>query len=182
MCRTLAGDRKRFRSEQVHLAVQSDVTDPISLDLVLSGRDLTEPRLSPDGQSVAFVHRSGSSAAISVVAADGSGPERIVTFAAEPGAGSGVGWWLLRLVAVRRPASCICGRDGEICGKSTVPSAASDRSRTIGSRAPAVAGDGSFVVHVVDEAEVWLVARSDRRADPARRRSTRLLLRPGDLP
>ena len=72
---------------------------PVPLELVLSGRDLTEPRLSPDGESVAFVHRWGAGTAISVVDAEGRGPERLVTFGPEPAPGRGLGRRVLHLDA-----------------------------------------------------------------------------------
>ena len=58
--------------------------------MCLSGRELSEPRPSPDGTLVAFVVRWDASAAIVVVPASG-GPERIVTVAPQPSPGRGFG-------------------------------------------------------------------------------------------
>ncbi len=62
----------------------------ISVEMCLAGRDLTEPKPSPDGTSVAFVARWGSSAALSLVPVSG-GPERLVTTEPQPSPGRGLG-------------------------------------------------------------------------------------------
>ena len=56
------------------------------VDLCIGGRDLTEPKLSPDGTPVAFVVRWGPMAAITVVPVDG-GPERVMTIDPAPAPG-----------------------------------------------------------------------------------------------
>jgi dipeptidyl aminopeptidase/acylaminoacyl peptidase len=143
------------------------VEEGIALELVLSGREITEPRLSPDGTTVAFVHRSGTSSAISVVASGAVGPERLVTYGPEPAAGRGTGGgcfdWL--------PTSSglvYCGRDGELWEVDGARlRRLTDHERT--AAAPAVGDD--FVVYVLDDAEVWLVERASgvaRRLDDGR--------------
>jgi dipeptidyl aminopeptidase/acylaminoacyl peptidase len=142
---------------------------PIPLDLVLSGRDITEPRLSPDGARVGFVHRSGASSAISVVGVEPADVERIVTFGVEPAPGRGFGggcWdWLATSSGIVH-----CGRDGELWeieGASARRLTAHERT----CRAPSVSRDGDLVVYVVDDAEVWSIDRatgSNRRIDDGR--------------
>lgn len=62
----------------------------ISPERLLAGRDLTEPRPSPDGTHVAVVVGSASGSAIVVVPIDG-GPERQLTSFPAPRAGRGTG-------------------------------------------------------------------------------------------
>ena len=62
----------------------------ITVDMCLSGRELAEPRASPDGASVAFTVRWGSSSAVALVPITG-GPERILTTAPQPSTGRGFG-------------------------------------------------------------------------------------------
>ncbi|MEY3493336.1 MAG: Dipeptidyl peptidase N-terminal region, partial [Actinomycetota bacterium] len=72
----------------------------LSLEACLAGRDLTEPRLSPDGRTVAFVASTpgpdGSRADVIVMSVDG-GPERILTTdpvrAGRALGGGVVEWW-----------------------------------------------------------------------------------------
>ena len=60
-----------------------------SIEMCLAGRDITEPRLSPDGATVAFISRvSGGPASLTIVPADG-GAERIIATAVEPTTGRG---------------------------------------------------------------------------------------------
>ena len=131
----------------------------IPIELVLSGREITEPRLSPDGSKVAFVHRSGATTAISVVAADACAPEQLVTFGPEPAPGRGLGGgchaWL--------PTSTghvYSGSDGELWQvEGSTLRQLTTMERTC--RAPVV-GD-RYLAYVVDEAEIWLTDRASGR-------------------
>jgi dipeptidyl aminopeptidase/acylaminoacyl peptidase len=128
----------------------------VPVELVLSGRELTEPRLSPDGGMVAFVQRWGSRAAIMVVDADG-GPERAYTTAPDPAPGRGLSGgcfdWLPDGSGIVYVAA-----DSELWLQANV--GAPRQLTAFGRRcaAPAVSPDGRFVVTVVDEAEIWQVA------------------------
>ncbi len=143
---------------------------PVPLELVLSGRDLTEPRLSPDGASVAFVHRWGAGTAISVVDAEGRGPERLVTFGPEPAPGRGLGGgcftWMPNSTGIVYVA-----RDGELWLVDGIE-LRRVTSHERACRAPAVDPDrGPFVVYVVDELEIWLTdlhTGRSRRLDDGR--------------
>ncbi len=128
----------------------------ISVDMCLAGRNLTEPRPSPDGSLVAFVAGWGSSSAICVVPVTG-GPERIVTTEQQPAPGRGLAGgcfdWLPDGSGV-----VYCGRDGNLWIQPMPGGAARmvsniAKGRTI--EAPSLAPDGSFVTAVVDQAELW---------------------------
>lgn len=162
----IRGKRVSRRSRRGAL-VSTVVSEPLALALVQSGRDITEPRLSPDGTSVAFVHRWGAASSISVVGIDPVRAERLVTFGPEPAPGRGVGGgcfdWL--------PTSSglvYCGRDGELWEvEGHRVRRLTAHERTV--QAPAVGPD--FVVHVLDDAEVWLVELASgaaRRLDDGR--------------
>lgn len=127
--------------------------DQVPIELVMAGRELTEPRPSPDGQRVAFVQRWGARAAVMVVAIDG-GPERAFTTSPDPSPGRGMGGgcfdWLPDGSGIVYVAS-----DGELWLQ---PAIGPPRSVTRFARscaAPVIAPSGEFVVVVVDEAEVW---------------------------
>jgi dipeptidyl aminopeptidase/acylaminoacyl peptidase len=142
---------------------------PVPLELVLSGRDLTEPRLSPDGESVAFVHRWGTASAISIVDAEGGGPERLVTFGPEPAAGRGLGGgcftWMPNSTGIVYVA-----RDGELWLVDGID-LRRVTSHERACRAPAVDRRGAFVVYVLDELEIWLTnldSGHSRRLDDGR--------------
>jgi dipeptidyl aminopeptidase/acylaminoacyl peptidase len=140
---------------------------PLPLELVVSGREITEPRLSPDGTCVAFVHRRASSAAISVVGIDPPSPERLLTFGPDPSPGRGMGGgcfgWLPTSDGIVHAA-----RDGELwMVRHARLERVTGQERTC--RAPVVAG--SVVAYVVDEAEVWvsdLTTGDARRVDDGR--------------
>ena len=131
---------------------------PIPLDLVLSGRDVTEPRPSPDGRRVAFVARWRGASAIFDVSIDGASPERMITTAPAPAPGRGLGGgcfdWLPDSSGVLYAAA-----DGELwllLGIEATPLTAHQRS----CQAPAVGAIGGepVVAYAVDQAEVWLAA------------------------
>jgi len=140
---------------------------PLPLELVVSGRDITEPRLSPDGTGVAFVHRRGNVAAISRVGLEPPSPEQLLTFGPEPSPGRGMGGgcfcWLPTSDGIVHAA-----RDGElwlVSGARLERLTAHERT----CRAPVVVG--TVVAYVVDEAEVWVAdlgTGEARRVDDGR--------------
>jgi dipeptidyl aminopeptidase/acylaminoacyl peptidase len=127
----------------------------IPLELVLSGRDLTEPTLSPDGRRIAFVERWRSAAAIVVVEIDDvgrPGPARTLSFGPDPVPGRGLSGgcfsWMPDSTGVVYAAT-----DGELwCVRGLELRRVTDHQRS--ARAPWVCG--RFVAYVLDEAEVWL--------------------------
>jgi len=125
----------------------------------LEGRDLTEPRMSPTGAHVAVVVRWQRATGIVLIPATG-GPERLLTTAPAPSPGRGMGGgcfdWLPDASGIVYVAV-----DGELWCQ---PLAGAPRQLTTFGRecrAPSVSPDGSFVVVVVDEAEVWQVPVED---------------------
>ncbi len=140
---------------------------PIPVEWCLDGRDLTEPRPSPDGAHVAVVVRWQRATAI-VLVPIGGGPERIVTTSPAPAQGRGFGGgcfdWL-----VDSSGLVYVAVDGELWSQSfwAAPRRLTTFERSC--RAPSVSADGSYVVVVVDEAEVWQVPLDeDSSARPTR--------------
>jgi dipeptidyl aminopeptidase/acylaminoacyl peptidase len=128
----------------------------ITIDMCLSGRELTEPRPSPDGSLVAFAVRWESAAALMVMPVDG-GPERILTTSPPPWPGRGSGGGCFDWTPAG-DALVYAGRDGDLW-LQPVPGGAPRQISGVGSdrraEAPVVGPDGSFVVAAVDQAEVW---------------------------
>jgi dipeptidyl aminopeptidase/acylaminoacyl peptidase len=155
----------------------------ISVDMCLAGRDLTEPKLSPDGGSVAFVARWGSSAAIITVPVAG-GPERILTTEPAPAPGRGLGGgcfaWLPDGSAV-----VYAGRDGDLW-LQPVPGGPARRITDVGderrAEAPAISVDGRRVAAVVDQAEVWEWVIDDGAAERVDDGSADFVFDPGPMP
>lgn len=128
--------------------------EPIAPSRCIAGRDLTEPRLSPDGRTVAFATSARSGAVLAVVSVDG-GPERLLTTAPAPRTGRGLGGgcfdWLPDSSGVVYAAS-----DGELWRQPVGhhdPTRLTAHGRSASS--PTVASDGTWVAYVLDEAEVW---------------------------
>jgi dipeptidyl aminopeptidase/acylaminoacyl peptidase len=137
------------------VAPVTPVRAEIPVEWCLAGRDLTEPRISPDGSQVAVVVRWQRSTGIVLISVSG-GPERLLTTAPAPAPGRGLGGgcfdWMADTSAVVYVAA-----DGELWSQ---PLAGAPRQLTSFGRecrAPSVSPDGTFVVVVVDEAEVWQV-------------------------
>ncbi|MEM9515654.1 MAG: prolyl oligopeptidase family serine peptidase [Actinomycetota bacterium] len=136
---------------------------PLSLDLVVSSRDITEPRPSPDGRWIGFIRRWRGRSELLVVPV-GGGAATPLAFGAEPSPGRGLGGggfaWLPDSDGV-----VFVGVDGEVWltrGAESRPVTRFERS----CRAPSVGVvDGRLAVVVaVDEAEVWLVAIDEESA------------------
>lgn len=124
--------------------------------MCVAGRELTEPKLSPDGSSIAFVATTGGSPAIVVVATAG-GLERMLTTLPLPAAGRGLGGgcfdWLPDGSGV---AYAAFGGDlwlHAISGRAVRRLTRHGPDARV--EAPIVAPDGSFAVYAVDQAQVW---------------------------
>lgn len=130
---------------------------PIDPVLCITGRDLTEPTLSPNGNLIASVTSEAGVTAIWILPIDG-GPERTVTSVPQPAAGRGLGGGCLTWVDGGRSIAYV-GRDGGVW----VAPVEGDGSRRLvmapgrGLAAPASTGEGAHVVVTCDEAEVWLL-------------------------
>ena len=129
--------------------------------MCLSGRELTEPRPSPDGSLVALVTRWGGQAAIVTIPSSG-GSERLLTTAPEPAPGRGLGGGCFDWCP-DGGAIVYVARDGDLW-LQPVPGGAPRRIAEVaalggapGRRAesPVVSRDGEFVVAAVDQAEIW---------------------------
>ena len=129
--------------------------------MCLSGRELTEPRPSPDGSLVAVATRWGGQAAIVTIPSSG-GPERLLTTAPQPAPGRGLGGgcfgWCPDGGAIVYAAS------GGDLWLQPVPGGVPRRIAEVaalggapGRRAesPMVSRDGEFVVAAIDQAEIW---------------------------
>lgn len=128
----------------------------ITPEMSVAGRELTEPRLSPDAGTVAFCAGWGGRSALAIVPVDG-GLERLLTSEPQPRAGRGFGGgcfdWLPDSTGV-----VYAGRDGglwlqPIDGGAPRCVVAGGEERA--AQAPAVSPDGRWVAYVVDQAEVW---------------------------
>jgi len=139
---------------------------PIPLELLLSGRDLTEPRLAPIGPpQVAFVQRTGGVSSINVVWLDRPAVERTLTFGPPPAPGRGLGGGCFTWVARGDELSIVyAARDGVLWWQRGTALTKLDGGALDGAepdpacRAPSVDPDGSTVAYVRDEAEVWSVS------------------------
>jgi dipeptidyl aminopeptidase/acylaminoacyl peptidase len=146
---------------------------PIPLSLVRAGRELTEPRVSPDGRFVGFVQRWRGATSINVVSIGGGSPERMLTFGPDPKPGRGLGGacftWLPDSTEANWSVVYAAG-DGELWRQSGLEL---DRitAHARDARCPSVDSAGRFLAYVVDEAEVWLLDLVDggqRRLDDGR--------------
>lgn len=155
--------------------------EPIPLSLVRAGRDLTEPKVSPDGMHVGFVQRSGAAASINRVPLTGDRIERVLTFGPPPDPGRGLGGGCFTWIEQADNAVSLAyvATGGELwsqVGMNVRP--LTDHGRSV--RGPAVADHSGRtsderehrrLVYALDEAEVWLfdlTTGEHRRLDDAR--------------
>jgi len=124
--------------------------------MCVAGRELSEPKLSPDGSAVAFVATMSGSTAIVLVSASG-GPERMLTTLPLPAAGRGLGGgcfdWLPDGSGIVYAA---IGGDlwlHAIAGRAVRRLTRHGPDARV--EAPAVSFDATFAVYVVDQAQVW---------------------------
>ena len=135
----------------------------IPVELCLGGVDLSEPRLAPGGRSLGYVRSSEGTAAVVVhgVGEDGSidaGAALGHAVAPRPGRGLGGGCWCW---VGDGSAIVHAGVDGNLWW---VPLAGGPARRLTDhgpdrvAQAPVATPDGSRIVYVVDQAEVWVVS------------------------
>lgn len=125
----------------------------------IAGRELTEPRLSPDGTTVAFVASTPAGAAVQLVPVAG-GPERQLTADPAPRAGRGLGGgcfdWLPDATGLVYAAA-----DGALwqqpVADAAPPRRLTDPDPARPPMAPAASPDGSRVAFAVDLAEIHTV-------------------------
>ena len=142
--------------------------DPISVDDVLAGRELTEPRLSPDGHRVAFVASAAGESHLYVIPVAGGPERRISPWPVRAGRGLGGGCfdWLPDSSGV-----VVVARTGELWSLSLD---SDDAYRLVTPEpgkslaAPCVSPDGDGIVMSHDQAQVFVyrldgtVVRADR--------------------
>jgi dipeptidyl aminopeptidase/acylaminoacyl peptidase len=140
----------------------------IEIDACVGGRELTEPRLAPDGRSIAYVVSSDGEARLVIRSLDdASSPSaaRIVTtgVAVRAGRGMGGGGWCW---SADGTAVVYAGIDGDLWWQPLDGSAA-DRLTVHGperaAQAPVASSDGRHIGYVIDQCEVWLVQLASRR-------------------
>ena len=126
------------------------MTARITPAMVALGRTITEPRLAPDGSTVAFVSTTGGRNSLVAVDVLG-GPERVIAIDPEPATRGGVFDWCRDGTAL-----VYAGRAGGLwCGPSTGGRAASFSDIT--SEGVTVSPDGTRVAAVVDQRDVVVV-------------------------
>ncbi|HEY7626829.1 MAG TPA: prolyl oligopeptidase family serine peptidase [Ilumatobacteraceae bacterium] len=134
----------------------------IAVERCIVAPDLTEPRLSPDGRSIVYALSTGGSRALMIDRLDGT-PVRQLTAhpAPRPGRGLGGGCWYWTPDGA---AVIYAAADGNLW-LQPVPNGNVRQLTRVGedrnAGAPAVTSDGTRVVYVIDEAEVWSTRLSD---------------------
>lgn len=142
---------------------------PIPAERCIAGRDLTEPRLSPGGEHLAWAESEAGVAWLTLQRADGTRTTLATSPALRPGRGLGGGGWCFTPDGA---TIVYVGADGNVwrqalSGAAPVPLTAHGPERS--SSGPHVSPDGAYVVHVIDQAEVWVVelgSGATRRLDP----------------
>ena len=138
---------------------------PVDVTVCLSGRELSEPVPSPDGQWVLFGFRSAGRSGLGIVPAAG-GPERLLSVDPPPALGRGLGGgcidWLPDGTGFVYAAS-----DGQVwvhyLDGSRRRVTALEPGREVSS--PRVAGNGASLAYVVDLAEARVTRVDDPTSD-----------------
>lgn len=133
------------------------MVQPIDPEICITGRELTEPTLSPDGTLLAYVTSEAGATAIRISPISG-GPERTVTSLPQPAAGRGLGGGCFCFVDDGR-AILYASRDGALW---VAPLDGSQSRRLVlapgrGVKAPASTSDGSLAVVSLNDAEIWML-------------------------
>lgn len=142
-----------------------------TIEMLIGGRDLTEPRLDPAGRRLAYVAKQGRTRSIVLLDLDDPGAvERILVSQPSPAAGRDRGGGCFDWTP-DGSAIVFAATDGSLW-RQPVPGGAvtnlwpADAARS--ASAPAVAPDGSFVVFVVGQAEVWSAPLDGAETEPRR--------------
>jgi hypothetical protein len=134
----------------------------IPVERCIVARDLTEPGLSPDGRCIVYALAAGGLAALMIDALDGTPVRQLTAFPApRPGRGFGGGCWCWSAAG---DAVVYVAVDGDVW-LQPVPTGDVRQLTNHGpersAAGPCAVADGSRVVYVVDEAEVWAVRLDD---------------------
>ena len=134
----------------------------IPVERCIVARDLTEPRLGPDGRGIVYAIAAGGSAALIIDMLDGAPARQLSSYPgprSSRGFGGGCWCWTADGGAVIYAAI-----DGELW-LQPVPTGSVRRLTHHGpertAAAPVATADGSRVVYVVDESEVWATRLDD---------------------
>ncbi len=134
----------------------------IPVERCIVSRDLTEPRLSPDGRCIVYAMASGGSAALMIDMLNGSPVRQLTAYPApRPGRGFGGGCWCW---STDGEAVIYAGADGNLWLQPAPTGSVRQLTRHGPDRtaaAPAAVADGSRVVYIIDEAEVWTTRLDD---------------------
>ncbi len=141
----------------------------ISAERCIGGRELTEPRLSPDGSLIVYSASISASSSLMISSLDGNVPRQLTSYPQpRPGRGLGGGCWCWTPDSA---AVVYCGADGNLW-LQPVPSGQVRRLTEHGpdrvGQGPAVTADGTGVLYVIDQSEVWiqsLTGGAPRRLD-----------------
>ncbi len=129
---------------------------PISPERCIGGRELTEPRLSPDGRLLVYAVTSAGSAALMLSRLDGAAARQLTAYPApRPGRGLGGGCWCW---TADSRAVVYAGADGNLW-LQPVPGGQVRRLTDHGpertAQAPVISPDGEQLVYIIDQQEVW---------------------------
>jgi dipeptidyl aminopeptidase/acylaminoacyl peptidase len=134
----------------------------IPVERCIVSRDLTEPRLSPDGGCIVYAMASAGSAALMIDTLDGSPVRQLTAYPApRPGRGFGGGCWCW---SPDGTAVVYAGVDGDLWLQPVPVGGVRQLTRHGPNRtaaAPSLCADGSRVVYVLDEAAVWSTRLDD---------------------
>jgi dipeptidyl aminopeptidase/acylaminoacyl peptidase len=135
---------------------------PIPVERCIVSRDLTEPRLGPDGRCIVYAMASAGSAALMIDTLDGSPVRQLTSYPApRAGRGFGGGCWCW---AIDGTGVVYAAVDGNLWLQPVPTGSVRQLTRHGPDRtaaAPAVCTDGSRVVYVLDETEVWSTRLDD---------------------
>jgi dipeptidyl aminopeptidase/acylaminoacyl peptidase len=134
----------------------------IAVERCIVSRDLTEPRLGPDGRVLVYAMAAAGAAAFMIDSLDGSPVRQLTAYPPpRPGRGFGGGCWCW---TADGSAVIYVAVDGDLWlqpvptgGVRQLTHHGPDRSAA----APAATNDGSRVLYVLDEAEVWVTVLGD---------------------
>ena len=130
---------------------------PLTVAQCLAGRDLTEPRLSPDGSLVAFCASEAGETHLVLVPVQGGPERRLSPWPIRGGRGLGGG----SLEWLRDGSAVLCvAATGELWaipvdGRAPHVLMTPDAGRTVSS--PAVSPDGDAVAVVIDQSEIHVI-------------------------
>ncbi len=129
----------------------------IPAERCLGGRELTEPRLSPDGRLLVYAESSAKSASLMLSSLDAAAPRQLTSYPQpRPGRGLGGGCWCWTPDSA---AVVYCGADGNLW-LQPVPRGHGRRLTGHGpertAQGPMVTPGGDAVLYVIDQAEVWI--------------------------